>query len=72
MALSREARTLSLIGIAGTALGAYHGYKRNGSVAWAVVWGLAGGAVPIVTIPVAVAQGFGEPGPDAMRAQLAR
>lgn len=47
--------------LAGTALGAYHGYKRNrGSVGWAIVWGLLGGAFPIITVPVALAQGFGE------------
>lgn len=50
-----------VLGLAGTALGAYHGYKRNDSVGWAIVWGLLGGAVPFITIPVAFAQGFGKP-----------
>jgi hypothetical protein len=45
----------------GTGLGAYHGYKRNGgSVGWAIGWGLLGGLVPIITVPVALAQGFGK------------
>lgn len=55
---------LALVPIAGAALGAYHGYSRNGSVAWALWWAFAGASLPIVTLPVAVAQGFAEPGPD--------
>lgn len=38
----------------------YHGYKRNDSVAWALVWGLLGGLVWPITVPVALAQGFGK------------
>lgn len=49
------------ITVAGTGLGAYHGYKRNNSVGWAIAWGLLGGLFPIITIPVAIAQGFGKP-----------
>ena len=45
--------------LAGTALGAYHGYKRNDSIGWGIAWGLLGGAFPIIVIPVALAQGFG-------------
>lgn len=52
---------LGVLSIAGTALGAYHGYRRNDSVGWAILWGLLGGAVPFITIPVAFAQGFGKP-----------
>lgn len=48
----------SALAIAGTALGAYHGFKRNNSVGWAVLWGLLGGAFPVIVIPVAFAQGF--------------
>jgi hypothetical protein len=43
-----------------TALSAYHGYKRNDSVGWAIVWGLLGGAFPVITPTIAYAQGFGE------------
>jgi hypothetical protein len=50
----------SILSIAGTALGAYHGYKRNDSVGWGIVWGLLGGAFPIIALPVAYAQGFGK------------
>lgn len=42
-------------------IGAYHGYKRNQSVGWALWWAFAGGAAPIVVPAIAVAQGFGKP-----------
>ena len=48
------------LSIAGTALGAYHGYKRNNSIGWAIGWGLLGGAFPFIVIPVAYAQGIGD------------
>ncbi len=38
----------------------YHGYKRTGSLAWALLYGLCGHFAPYVTTTVAVAQGFGE------------
>ena len=50
-------------GLAATAsagASAYHGYKRNESVGWAIVWGLLGGMFPIITPAVALAQGFGK------------
>jgi hypothetical protein len=54
--------TYAAISTASMALSAYHGYKRNDSVGWAVVWGLAGGLFPVLVPAIAVAQGFGEPG----------
>lgn len=50
-------------GIAGTvAMGAlaYHGYKRNNSIGWALVWGVFGGLIWPLTVPIALAQGFGK------------
>lgn len=38
----------------------YHGYKRNDSVGWALVWGLFGSIAWPVTVPIAFAQGFGK------------
>lgn len=38
----------------------YHGYKRTGSLIWALIWGLAGKKLPIVAVPVAIAQGYGK------------
>lgn len=49
-----------VLSVAGTALCAYHGYARNQSVGSAIWWGLAGGVFPIIALPVAFAQGFGE------------
>lgn len=46
--------------IAGTGLGAYHGYKRTKSAGWALGWGLFGAVVPIIALPVMFAQGFGK------------
>jgi hypothetical protein len=43
------------------ALSAYHGYKRDNSVGWAALWGVAGWLVPIITPAIAFAQGFGQP-----------
>ena len=45
---------------ASMALSAYHGYKRNDSVGWALVWGLLGGTFPVITPVIALAQGFGQ------------
>jgi hypothetical protein len=39
---------------------AYHGFKRNQSVGWAIAWGLLGGLAPVITPAVALAQGFGK------------
>lgn len=51
----------SVLSLAGGAIGAYHGYKRNDSIGWAIAWSLLGGLFPIVVIPVAFAQGIGSP-----------
>lgn len=40
---------------------AYHGYKRNDSIGWALWWGLMGSIFPIITPVIGVAQGFGQP-----------
>ena len=39
----------------------YHGYKRNDSLGWALVWGILGAAFWPITAPVMLAQGFGKP-----------
>ena len=52
---------MSVASIAGGSAAAYHGYKRNGSVGSAIGWGLLGYLFWPITIPVALAQGFGEP-----------
>lgn len=39
---------------------AYHGYRRNQSVGWAIGWAAAGAFFPVISVGVALAQGFGE------------
>lgn len=49
-------------GIASTAsmaASAFHGYRRNQSIGWALWWGLMGTVFPVVTPVIAAAQGFG-------------
>jgi hypothetical protein len=50
-----------LVSLASTAGLAFHGYRRNESVGWAIGWALLGGIAPIIAWPVALAQGFGKP-----------
>lgn len=46
------------IAMAATAALAYHGYKRNNSIGWAIGWVLIGGLAPVIALPIAFAQGF--------------
>jgi len=41
----------------------YHGYRRTGSFLWALIYGLSGKWFPAVSVPIALAQGFGEKKP---------
>lgn len=55
---------LRVASLAGASLGAYHGYKRNhGSIGWALAWAFFGSVFPLITVPIALAQGFGEEEP---------
>jgi hypothetical protein len=51
---------------------AYHGYRRNDSLGWGIVWGLAGGVFPILTPAFALAQGFGKRKKGARRRRKLR
>jgi hypothetical protein len=54
----------TLLSAAGAGLSSYHGYKRNvaeNPIAWALWWGLWGSVLPIITLPIAIAQGYAEP-----------
>lgn len=53
--------TYSLVKLAAVGAGAFHGYRRNKSIGWAIAWALLAGLSPIITTGVAVAQGFGQP-----------
>lgn len=61
MEMSDSTKTmLGALGLAGSVAGVYHGYRRNQSVGWALVWGIMGAIVPFVTVPLSLAQGFGQ------------
>ena len=51
---------MGVLSIASGAASAYHGYKRNESLPWALWWLLMGSIFPVVTPVIAVAQGFGK------------
>lgn len=52
----------TLLGVAGSCLGIYHGYKRNrGSIGWTIGWALFGSALPAIALPVMFIQGVGKP-----------
>lgn len=46
--------------IAAASAATYHGYRRNKSIGWALVWGVLGTIFPVVTSAIALAQGFGQ------------
>lgn len=48
-----------VLATASAAASAYHGYKRNDSIGWAIWWFFMGSLFPVITPVVAVAQGFG-------------
>lgn len=50
-----------VLAITSAAASAYHGYKRNDSIGWAVWWFFMGSVFPVFTPVIALAQGFGKP-----------
>lgn len=50
-----------LLSVASSGLSAFHGYRRNNSIGWAVGWAILGGMFPVVVPAIAFAQGFGKP-----------
>lgn len=48
------------LGPVAAAAGIYHGYARNQSILWGLWWGISAAALPVITIPIALAQGFGK------------
>lgn len=62
---------MMVAGTAASAALAYHGYKRNNSVGWAVGWFFLGAFWPI-SLPVALAQGFAKPRVKSNRRRRSR
>ena len=50
----------TILSTASMAASAFHGYRRNDSLGWALWWAFMGGLFPIFTPAVALAQGFGK------------
>src|SRR5258706_3519186 len=50
----------NVLALTSMAASTYHGYRRNKSIGWALVWGVAAGIFPVVTPVIAVAQGYGK------------
>lgn len=44
-----------------TGAGVYHGYRRTGSIMWALIYGALARISPVTTGAIVVAQGFGKP-----------
>ncbi len=67
------AETLSALYMVGATVSgpacAYHGYKRNKSIPWALWWGFAGSVFFPITPVIAVAQGFGKPSDSAAESE---
>lgn len=42
------------------AVSAYHGYKRNNSIVWALLWAGLGYVAPVIAPTIAVAQGYSQ------------
>ncbi len=51
---------MGVLSVASAGASAYHGYRRNASIGWALWWFLMGSVFPVVTPVIAVAQGFGK------------
>jgi hypothetical protein len=61
-----------VVGFAAVPALAYHGFKRNDSAGWAVVWGLFGSMVWPITVPIAIAQGYAKPSVRKNRRRTSR
>lgn len=46
--------------MASAAFSAYHGYRRNQSIVWGIVWFALGSVFPIFTPVIALAQGYAQ------------
>jgi hypothetical protein len=49
--------------IAAAAAATYHGYRRTGSLVWALIYGVAARFAPVATTAVSLAQGYGQKKP---------
>lgn len=50
----------AMLGTISAAASAYHGYRRNQSVGWALWWAAMGYVAPVITPAIGLAQGWGK------------
>jgi hypothetical protein len=53
-------KVFGVLTLASATASAFHGYRRNQSIGWAIVWFAMGLCFPIFTPTIAIAQGFGK------------
>lgn len=51
---SEPVKTVSAIALT------FHGYRRTGSIIWALIYGIAGRTFPVAAVPISLAQGYGQ------------
>lgn len=51
---------VNMASYAAIGVAAFHGYRRNRSVGWAIAWAAAAAVAPLITTGVAFAQGLGK------------
>ena len=57
----------TMLSIVGAMSGMYHGYIRNGnSLGWGIGWMAFGSLLPIISIPLSLAQGFAQQKPQGV------
>lgn len=56
----RDAINSEVVSTASAIALTYHGYRRTGSIFWALIYGLAGKVFPIEAVPIAIGQGFAQ------------
>ena len=49
-----------VLALASAAASGFHGYRRNQSIGYGLLWFVLGGIFPVVTPVIAIAQGFGK------------
>jgi len=52
---------LALLATASAAVSGFHGYRRNKSIGYGILWFILGGLFPVIVPTIAVAEGFGKP-----------
>jgi ABC-type multidrug transport system permease subunit len=52
---------LAYLATASAAVSGFHGYRRNKSIGWGILWFILGGLFPVIVPTIALAEGYGKP-----------